>query len=104
MSLVPLDGDRDWASLQHLVDAPHWVYVIRTAAGRCVYVGMTCDLKRRLREHARQRGWKEPVFTVESIAVAGRAAAEREEFEQMKRLLPTQNRYPTSLARAARAT
>jgi predicted GIY-YIG superfamily endonuclease len=90
---------RDWGALETLADKPHWVYSIySTASGRCVYVGMTCDLRRRLSEHAR-RGWKAPAFTSEAVEVADRATAERVELEQMRLRRPIQNRYPTSIAK-----
>lgn len=91
-------NDRDWGALANLVDRPHWVYAIEhTITGRCVYVGMTCDLRRRLTEHARQRGWREPDFTSTSVEVSGRTEAERVEREWMLARYPSANRYPRSI-------
>lgn len=79
-------------SLPHLAGADHWVYEI-SREGQCLYVGMTNDLARRLREHARLRLWREGVVDITSTKVAGRRNAERLEHERIAALRPTQNRY-----------
>lgn len=90
---------RDFGALSNLADQPHWVYAIRhSLTDTCVYVGMTCDLRRRSTEHARQRGWREPDYTTTSIEVAGRAEAERVEADWIRVHRPTANRYPISLS------
>lgn len=90
---------RTYGANQHLADQTHWVYAIHhVASGNCVYVGMTCNLRRRLNEHGRQRLWREPAFSFTSTEVAGREQAEWAELEWMRRLRPSANCYPYSLS------
>lgn len=77
-----------------IADRDHHVYEIYSvASGACIYVGMTCNLARRLGEHRSRRQWRAPQFRVVARAVHGRAAAEALEAERIAALAPLQNRY-----------
>lgn len=78
--------------MNDLTNAPHWVYEIWSKqGGGCIYVGMTCDIARRLREHSRERLWREPTFEIRVTPVHGREAARSLEGRRIGELLPTQN-------------
>lgn len=62
--------------------APHWLYRIFDADGRLLYIGVTVNVSRRIREHRNARWWREEIatWTVEG-PFDGVIAGERAETE-----------------------
>ena len=55
---------------------PWLIYLLTSKSGAPLYVGATCDLKRRLKEHSKRFGRKPPSVVLERGEGEGRAAAE----------------------------
>lgn len=74
-----------------LWETPHFVYTIRDSDGLPMYVGMTCNLDRRLREHSHRQVWWGNVASVESTRVRGSHAARLAEGALIRQLRPRRN-------------
>jgi predicted GIY-YIG superfamily endonuclease len=82
------------------------VYVLRDAAGVCLYVGQTTQLRKRLRRHARTQPWWSEVAAVQVEQVARDARLSRtpaliREAQLMAELQPLHSRPTVELARLA---
>lgn len=74
-------------------------YALHDAADDCLYVGMTSDLKARLRVHSKKE-WYPRVSRVTVVQVVGtRHDALRAEDEMIERLRPTFNWIGTEMTR-----
>lgn len=69
---------------------PHVVYEI-WAGDLCLYVGMTCDLKRRLSVHRSRNTWHRVTTEVRTTTCPDRASATRVEAERIGVLRPANN-------------
>lgn len=69
---------------------PTSVYQLLDCTGEIIYIGMTADLPRRLREHSR-KSWAEDIAAVRSVEYPDRHAAGRAEDAAIIAHLPRGN-------------
>lgn len=75
----------------------HVVYVVRSAAGRLLYVGVTNNLRLRMGVHRSQSPWWSPTIQVTVEHFPHRGLSERREKELIEQLKPPFNRPPKKL-------
>ena len=78
-------------ALDHLADQPHYVYEA-WMGDVALYVGMTCDLGRRLREHSQQQAWWKGSDRFVATVYPSRRAASDAERLRIRDLRPANNK------------
>lgn len=78
--------------------APADVYVIRSAAGEVLYVGVTRDINRRMSVHKCLSGWWRADMAITTERFERRLAAEHREAELIAELKPSYNRHLPNVA------
>jgi predicted GIY-YIG superfamily endonuclease len=86
--IIPIDDVRRFHADNF---QPTLLYRLRDRGGALLYIGITTDLKRRLREHAKSKPWWPDVATVETEAHVGYGVAEQAEWLAIRQEEPRWN-------------
>lgn len=83
---------------------PHVVYVMRNAAAEIIYVGMTADIKSRMRVHSSKSAWLGEVALIETHSCANRDEAAELEICAIAAWEPRHNVRHNPAAHGSRAS